>query len=84
MPDLFLPRACNGYDSTGLAEMLEIIMQHWDRFAAPLIPGPSSIQIKLPTQQETLEANGCMRQAYKSLGRTLLCGDTPQSVNAVF
>jgi hypothetical protein len=60
----------NGYDSTGLTEMLEIIMQHWDRFAAPLIPGPSSIQIKLPTQQETLEANGCMRQAYKSLGRT--------------
>jgi len=58
----------NGYDSAGLAEMLKVIMQHSDRFTAPLTPGPSSIQIKPPTEQETLEADGQMRQAYEGLG----------------
>jgi hypothetical protein len=62
----------NGYDSAGLAEMLKVIMQHWDRFTAPLTPGPSSVQIKPPTEQETLEANGHMRQAYESLGLTFI------------
>jgi hypothetical protein len=58
----------NDYASAGLAEMLEVIMQHSDRFTAPLTPGPSSIQIKPPTEQETLEADGHIRQAYENLG----------------
>lgn len=62
----------NGYDSAGLAEMLKLIMQNSDRFAAPLKSGPSSIQIKAPTEQETVEANVCMRQSYESLGRTFI------------
>ncbi len=62
----------NGYDSAGLAEMLKVIMQHSDRFTAPLSPGPSSIQIKLPTEQETLEASEHMRQAYETLGLTFI------------
>jgi hypothetical protein len=52
--------------------MLEVIMQHSDRFTAPLTPGPSSIQIKPPTEQETLEADGHMRQAYETLGLTFI------------
>ena len=62
----------NNYDSAGLAEMLKVIMQHSDRFTAPLAPGPSSVQIRPPTEQETLEANGHMRQAYESLGLTFI------------
>jgi hypothetical protein len=67
----------NGYDSARLAEMLKIIMQHSDRFAAPLASGPGSIQIKSPTEQEVLEANVCMRHGYESLGRTFI--DIPAS-----
>jgi hypothetical protein len=70
----------NGYDSAGLAKMLKVIMQHSDRFTTPLSPGPRSIQIKLPTEQETLEANGHMRQAYESLGLTFI--DIPAVVVA--
>ena len=70
----------NGYDSAGLAEMLKIIMQHSDRFAAPLASGASSIQINAPTEQETLEANVCMRQGYESIGRTFI--DIPTSAVA--
>ena len=58
----------NGYHSTGLAAMLQVIMQHQDQFA-PLRPGsPSSTQVKLPTEQDTLAATACMNQAYASLG----------------
>lgn len=58
----------NGYASTGLAAMLEVIMQYSHRFAERLTPGPTSIQVKTPTEQETLAANECMMQGYESLG----------------
>jgi len=58
----------NGYHSAGLAAMLQVIMQHQDQFAS-LRPGsPSSTQVKLPTEQDTLAATACMNQAYESLG----------------
>jgi hypothetical protein len=59
----------NGYHSEGLAAMLQVIMQHQDHFAAPLRPGsPSSIQVQLPTEQDTLAAAACMRLAYEDVG----------------
>ena len=58
----------NGYYSAGLAAMLQVIMQHQNQFAT-LRPGsPSSTQVQLPTEQDTLAAAACMNQAYESLG----------------
>ena len=58
----------NGYHSAGLAAMLQVIMQHQDQFA-PIRPGsPNSIQVHLPTEQDTLAAAACMKQAYESVG----------------
>jgi hypothetical protein len=59
----------NGYHSAGLAAMLQIIMQHKDHFAAPLLSGgPSSTQVQLPAEKDRLAATACMRQAYESVG----------------
>jgi hypothetical protein len=59
----------NGYHSAGLAEMLGVIMQHQGSFAAsPPRPGAGLIQVTLPTEQENIAANACMKHAYASLG----------------
>jgi len=61
----------NGYHSAGLAEMLEVIMQHQDRFVASRVrPWVGSIQITPPSEQETLAAGACMRHAYECFGLT--------------
>jgi hypothetical protein len=61
----------NDYHSAGLTDMLELIMQHQDRFSDSLDrPGAGLIQVTLPTAQESLAATACMRQAYESLGLT--------------
>ena len=58
----------NGYHSADLAAMLRVIMQHEDQFA-PVRPGsPNSAQVQLPTEQDTLAATACMKQAYESFG----------------
>ena len=58
----------NGYHSASLAAMLQVIMQHQDQFA-PLRPGsPSSTQVQLPTEQDTLAATACISQVYESFG----------------
>ncbi len=58
----------NGYHSAALAAMLRVIMHHQDQFA-PLRPGsPSSTQVQLPTEQDTLAATACISQAYESFG----------------
>ena len=58
----------NGYHSAGLAAMLQVIMHHQDQFA-PLRPAsPSSTQVQLPTEQDTLAATACISQAYESFG----------------
>lgn len=59
----------NDYHSSGLARMLEVIMQHQESFAASLIaPGAGLIQVTLPTDQESVAATDCMRHAYQGLG----------------
>jgi hypothetical protein len=59
----------NGYYSAGLAEMLEVIMQHQESFEAPLIaPGTGLIQVTPPTDQESAAATDYIRQTYESLG----------------
>jgi hypothetical protein len=66
----------NGYHSAGLAAMLHVIMQHQDHFASSLRPGGlSSTQVQAPTEQDTLAANACIRQAYESVG--LVFTDVP-------
>jgi hypothetical protein len=59
----------NGYHSAGLAEMLELIMQHQDHFMVSLArPGAGSIQVMPPTEEQSLAAGACMRHAYESFG----------------
>lgn len=61
----------NDYHSACLTDMLEMIMQHQNRFSDSLDrPGAGLIQVTLPTDQESLAAIACMRQAYESLGLT--------------
>ena len=61
----------NDYHSARLTDMLELIMQHQDRFSDSLDrPGAGLIQVTLPTAQESVAATACMRQAYESLGLT--------------
>jgi len=62
----------NDYHSAGLSDMLDLIMQHQDRFSDSLDrSGAGLIQVTLPTAQESLAAIACMRQAYEDLGLTL-------------
>jgi hypothetical protein len=58
----------NDYHSAGLAEMLEVIMQHQDDFAPALKPGSGLIQVTLPTEQESVTSGARMRHVYESLG----------------
>jgi hypothetical protein len=58
----------NDYHSAGLAEMLEVIMQHQGNFAPSLKPGAGLIQVTLPTEQENLASGACMRHVYESFG----------------
>jgi hypothetical protein len=58
----------NDYHSAGLAEMLEVVMQHQDNFAPSLKPGAGLIQVTLPTEQESLASGACMRHVYESFG----------------
>ena len=61
----------NGYHSAGLAEMLEVIMQHQDHLVDSRVwPRTGSIQVTPPTEQETLAASACMRHAYECFGLT--------------
>jgi len=61
----------NDYHSTGLTEMLELIMHHQDRFSDSMDrPGAGLIQVTLPTSEERLAATACMRHAYESVGLT--------------
>jgi hypothetical protein len=59
----------NEYHSAGLAGMLEVIMQHQGSFMTSLgRPGAGLIQVTPPTEQESLAASACMRDAYEGLG----------------
>lgn len=59
----------NDFRSEGLAQMLEVIMQHQDSFVSSFgRPGAGLIQVTPPTEQESLAASACMRDAYEGLG----------------
>ena len=58
----------NGYHSADLAAMLRVIMQHQDQFAPVRPSTPNSTQVQPPTEQDTLAATACMKQAYESFG----------------
>jgi hypothetical protein len=58
----------NDYHSAGLAEMLEVIMEHQDIFAPSLNPAAGLIQVTLPTEQENLASGARMRHVYESFG----------------
>lgn len=58
----------NDYHSAGLAEMLEVIMQHQDNFPPSLKPGAGLVQVTLPTERENSMSGACMRHVYESFG----------------
>lgn len=58
----------NDYHSAGLAEMLEVIMQHQDNFPPTVKPGAGLIQVTLPTEQENLMSGVAMKHVYESFG----------------
>ena len=71
----------NDYHSAGLAEMLDVIMQHQGSFASsPLRPGAGLIQVTLPTERENVAASACMRHVYASLG--LMFAEIPATAMA--
>lgn len=59
----------NGFQSEGLSQMLEIIMQHQRSFVTS---APTTcvglIQVHQPTEKQTIAAAACMKHAYESLG----------------
>lgn len=59
----------NDFHSEGLAQMLEVIMQHQGSFMTSFgRPGAGLIQVTPPTEQESLAASACMRDAYDGFG----------------
>jgi hypothetical protein len=71
----------NDYHSAGLAEMLDVIMQHQGSFASsPLRHGAGLIQVTLPTERESIAASACMRHVYASLG--LMFAEIPATAMA--
>src|SRR5260370_41200592 len=60
----------NEYHSGGLAEELEVIMQHQGTFTPSFgKPGAGLIQVTPPTEHESLPARACLRSAYDGVGR---------------
>ena len=67
----------NGYQSAGLAHILEVVMQHQDAFALPPNLGPQSVlQIPPPTEIESRAAAASIKDALdcvsSALAETLL------------
>ncbi len=60
----------NGYHSEGLAQMLEVIMQHQGDFAPSEGPGAGLVQVTRPSEEEKEAANTYMKHAYDRLGLT--------------
>lgn len=61
----------NGYESEGLAHILDIVMQHQTEFTLPANLGRQGLlQISAPTQEESTEAGKRIREAFDHLGLT--------------
>lgn len=62
----------NGYQSQGLADILESVMQHQDRFSLPTDFGRQGLlQIPTPTEKESTAAAASVSQAFGHLGSAL-------------
>ena len=59
----------NGFQSEGLSQMLEIIMQHQRSFVTSAATTCVDLmQVHQPTEKQTSAAAACMKHAYESLG----------------
>ncbi len=55
----------NGYESEGLARVLELVIAHQNAFTAPRnLVRPGLLQIATPTQQETSAATASVSEAF--------------------
>jgi len=62
----------NGYQSQGLAHILESVMQHQDRFSFPTDFGRQGLlQIHTPTEEEITEAAASVSEAFAHLESAL-------------
>jgi hypothetical protein len=57
----------NGYHSEGLAQMLEVIMEHQGEFVPSEGPSAGLVQVTRPSEEEKQAANTCMNQTYNRL-----------------
>jgi hypothetical protein len=61
----------NGYESEGLAHVLDIVMQHQMEFTVPANLGRQGLlQVSTPTQEESTKASKQVREAFDHLGLT--------------
>ena len=62
----------NGYQSEGLAHILEVVMQHQNAFALPANLGRQGLlQISTPTQEERTAAGASVSEAYDCVSSAL-------------
>lgn len=62
----------NGYESEGLAHILEFVMRYQSEFALPTNLGRQGLlQISTPTQEESAAAGELVRESLDRLGSTL-------------
>ena len=62
----------NGYQSEGLAHILELVMQHQNAFVLPPDRGRQGLlQIPTPTQEEITAAAASVSEAFDRLGSML-------------
>jgi hypothetical protein len=62
----------NGYESEGLAHILELVMRHQSEFALPTNLGRQGLlQISTPTQEENTAAGELVRENLDRLGSAL-------------
>jgi hypothetical protein len=62
----------NGYQSEGLARILEFVMQHQNSFVLPLDHGREGLlQIPTPTEEESTTAAAWVNEAFDRLGSPL-------------
>jgi hypothetical protein len=58
----------NGYQSEGLARILEFVMQHQNSFVVPQNHGrPGLLQISTPTEEESTAAAAALHEAFERL-----------------